>query len=75
LVPQGVEGLVPYAGSVKLVMTQYCGGLASALGYCGCRTIPDLQKNGRIVRISPAGLHEAHPHDVKITREAPNYRT
>ncbi len=75
LVPQGVEGLVPYAGSVKLVMTQYCGGLASALGYCGCRSIPDLQKNGRIVRISPAGLHEAHPHDVKITREAPNYRT
>lgn len=75
LVPQGIEGLVPYAGSVKSVMTQYCGGLASSLGYCGSRTIPDLQKNGRIVRISPAGLNEAHPHDVKITREAPNYRT
>lgn len=75
LVPQGIEGLVPYAGSVKSVMRQYSGGLRSALGYCGCRTISELKERGRLVRISLAGLHEAHPHDIKITREAPNYRS
>jgi IMP dehydrogenase len=75
LVPQGIEGIVPYSGTLKKVMTQFCGGLKSALGYCGCRTIPELQQRGRFVRVSFAGLSEAHPHDVKITREAPNYRT
>jgi len=75
LVPQGIEGIVPYAGTVKKVMTQFCGGLRSAMGYCGCRTIPELRERGRFVRVSLAGLTEAHPHDVKITREAPNYRT
>ncbi|MCK5850830.1 MAG: IMP dehydrogenase [Kiritimatiellae bacterium] len=75
LVPQGIEGIVPYAGSIKKVMTQYSGGLRSAMGYCGCQTISDLQKRGRFVRISLAGLNEAHPHDVKIMREAPNYRS
>lgn len=75
LVPQGIEGIVPYAGSVEKVMTQFCGGLRSALGYCGCRTVPELRERGRFVRISMAGLHEAHPHDVKIMREAPNYRS
>jgi IMP dehydrogenase len=75
LVPQGIEGIVPYAGTVKNVMTQFCGGLRSAMGYCGCRTIPELRERGRFVRVSLAGLTEAHPHDVKITREAPNYRT
>jgi len=73
LVPQGVEGIVPYAGSVKKVMTQYCGGLRSAMGYCGCRTVPDLRSRARFVRVTLAGLSEAHPHDVKIMREAPNY--
>lgn len=75
LVPQGIEGIVPYAGSVKKVMTQFCGGLRSSLGYCGCRTIPEMQQRGRFVRISLAGLQEGHPHDVKIMKEAPNYRS
>ena len=75
LVPQGVEGIVPYAGTVKKVMTQYCGGLRSSLGYCGCKNIADLRKNGRFIRVSIAGLNEAHPHDVKIMKEAPNYRS
>lgn len=75
LVPQGVEGLVPYAGSVHSVMNQFIGGLRSALGYSGCRSIDELHSNGRVVRISLAGLKEAHPHDVRITREAPNYRS
>ena len=75
LVPQGVEGIVPYAGTVRKVMTQFCGGLRAGMGYCGCRTIPDLGQRGRFVRISPAGVAEAHPHDVKIMKEAPNYRS
>jgi IMP dehydrogenase len=75
LVPQGIEGIVPFAGGVRKVMNQYCGGLRSALGYCGCKTIPELQANARFVRVSAAGLNEAHPHDVKIMREAPNYRS
>ncbi|MCL1857012.1 MAG: IMP dehydrogenase [Kiritimatiellaeota bacterium] len=75
LVPQGIEGIVPYAGSVRKVMTQFCGGLRSSLGYCGCKTLPALQKNGIMVRVSSAGVREAHPHDVKIMREAPNYRS
>ena len=75
LVPQGIEGIVPYAGTVEKVMTQFCGGLRSAMGYCGCQTIPALREHGRFVRISLAGLNESHPHDVKIMREAPNYRS
>jgi IMP dehydrogenase len=75
LVPQGIEGMVPYAGTVQKVMTQFCGGLRSSMGYCGCRTISELQEKGKFTRISSAGLHEAHPHDVKIMKEAPNYRT
>jgi IMP dehydrogenase len=74
LVPQGIEGIVPYAGTVAQVMTQYCGGLRSTLGYCGCRTVGELQRRGRFTRVSFAGLQEAHPHDVKIMKEAPNYR-
>jgi IMP dehydrogenase len=75
LVPQGVEGIVPYAGTVEKVLTQYGGGLRAALGYCGCRTIPELQKRGCFVRVTLAGVSEAHPHDVKIMKEAPNYRS
>ena len=75
LVPQGVEGIVPYAGDVKRVMTQFCGGLRSALGYCGCRSIAELRDRGKLIRISMPGLNESHPHDVKIMREAPNYRS
>ncbi|MBM4147884.1 MAG: IMP dehydrogenase [Lentisphaerae bacterium] len=75
LVPQGIEGIVPHSGSVEKVMTQFCGGLRSAMGYCGCRTIQELRERGKLFRVSMAGLHESHPHDVKITREAPNYRS
>ena len=75
LVPQGIEGIVPYAGTVQKVMTQFCGGLRSSMGYCGCRTIADMQTSGKFTRVSSAGLHEAHPHDVKIMKEAPNYRS
>ncbi len=75
LVPQGIEGIVPYAGTVQKVMTQFCGGLRSTLGYCGSKTIPELQNKGRFVRVSSAGLYEAHPHDVKIMKEAPNYKS
>jgi len=73
LVPQGIEGIVPYAGPVRKVLVQYCGGLKAALGYCGCRTIPELKERSSFVRVSLAGLAEAHPHDVKIMKEAPNY--
>ena len=75
LVPQGIEGIVPYTGNVKSVMRQFCGGLESSLGYCGCRTVQELLTRGKLLRVSSAGLHEAHPHDVKITKEAPNYKS
>jgi IMP dehydrogenase len=74
LVPQGIEGVVPYAGAVSKVLKQYCGGLQASLGYCGCRTIPELQECGQFVRVSAAGTVEAHAHDIKITKEAPNDR-
>jgi len=73
LVPEGIEGRVPYRGSVAMIVTQMVGGLKSGMGYCGCATIPDLQQKARFVRISAAGLRESHVHDVIITREAPNY--
>jgi IMP dehydrogenase len=74
LVPQGIEGVVPYAGTVSKVLKQYSGGLQASLGYCGCRTVPELQETGQFIRVSHAGALEAHAHDVKITKEAPNYR-
>jgi IMP dehydrogenase len=74
LVPQGIEGVVPYAGPVSKVLKQYAGGLQASLGYCGTRTITDLQENGQFVRVSAAGATEAHAHDIRITKEAPNYR-
>jgi IMP dehydrogenase len=73
LVPEGIEGRVPYRGSVSLIVYQMVGGVKSGMGYCGCQTIPDLQQRARFVRISSAGLRESHVHDVMITREAPNY--
>lgn len=75
LVPQGIEGIVPMTGTVKKIMTQFCGGLRSSLGYCGSRTIPELKRNGQFYRVSAASVREAHPHDVKIIKEAPNYRS
>lgn len=75
LVPQGIEGIVPFAGTLRKVMTQYSGGLRSSMGYCGSRDIGELQRRGRFYRVSPAGVREAHPHDVKIIKEAPNYQS
>jgi len=75
LVPQGIEGIVPLVGSVQKIMTQFEGGLRATLGYCGSRTIAELQRTGRMYRVTAAGVREAHPHDVKIIKEAPNYRT
>jgi IMP dehydrogenase len=74
LVPQGIEGVVPYAGAISKMLKQYSGGLQASLGYCGCKTIPELQKNGQFIRVSHAGALEGHAHDIKITKEAPNYR-
>src|SRR5947199_1071536 len=73
LVPEGIEGRVPYRGSVAMIVHQMIGGLKSGMGYCGCATIPELLQKTRFVRISGAGLRESHVHDVMITREAPNY--
>lgn len=73
LVPEGVEGRVPYKGTLADTVYQLLGGLRSGMGYCGTPTIPELQKNGRFVRITSAGLRESHPHDINITKEAPNY--
>jgi len=73
LVPEGIEGRVPYRGSVAMIVHQMVGGLKSGMGYCGCATIPELHQKTRFVRISGAGLRESHVHDVIITREAPNY--
>ncbi len=73
LVPEGIEGRVPYRGSVSMIVHQMVGGLKSGMGYCGCSTIPELLQKTRFVRISLAGLRESHVHDVMITREAPNY--
>lgn len=73
LVPEGIVGRVPYKGLVSEVLYQLVGGLQAGMGYCGTKTIEDLQKNGKFVKISTAGVKESHPHDVSVTREAPNY--
>ena len=74
LVPQGIEGMVPYSGHVSSIMTQFCGGLRASLGYCGTKTIRELQERGKFYRVTAAGQREARPHDITITKEAPNYR-
>ncbi len=74
LVPEGIEGQVPYKGSVTAVLHQMVGGLKAAMGYTGCATIEDMRANCQFVRITGAGLKESHVHDVQITRESPNYR-
>ncbi len=73
LVPEGVEGRVPFKGPVADTIYQMLGGIRAGMGYCGCETIPLLQENGKFVRITGAGLRESHPHDINITKEAPNY--
>lgn len=75
LVPEGVEGRVPYKGPVSDTVFQLLGGIRSGMGYCGCKTIPELQKNSKFVKITGAGLRESHPHDISITKESPNYST
>src|SRR5438045_3288456 len=74
LVPEGIEGRVPYRGPLSAMVYQLVGGLRSGMGMCGTKTIPELQQKARFIRISGAGLRESHVHDVIITREAPNYR-
>jgi IMP dehydrogenase len=74
LVPEGIEGRVPYKGSVAMNVFQLVGGLRSGMGYLGCKTIPELRAKPRFIRISSAGLRESHVHDVIIVQEAPNYR-
>ncbi|MEK7246055.1 MAG: IMP dehydrogenase, partial [Pseudomonadota bacterium] len=74
LVPEGIEGQVPYKGPVATVIHQLVGGLRASMGYTGNRTVPEMQKNCRFRRVSAAGLREGHVHDVLITRESPNYR-
>ena len=73
LVPEGIEGRVPYKGPLGDTVYQMLGGLRAAMGYCGTATIADLQRKGRFVRMTDAGLRESHPHDITITKEAPNY--
>jgi IMP dehydrogenase len=73
LVPEGIEGRVPYRGPVADVLFQMVGGLRSGMGYCGVASVPQLQCEVEMVQITSAGLRESHPHDVTITREAPNY--
>src|SRR5262245_7811089 len=74
LVPEGIEGMVPYKGPLSAMVQQLVGGLRAGMGYCGCASIGELQARARFVKISPAGLKESHVHDVIITKEAPNYR-
>jgi IMP dehydrogenase len=73
-VPEGIEGMVPYKGSVLTIIFQLAGGIRSALGYCGCRSIDEMRTRAEFVEITHAGTRESHVHDVKITKEAPNYR-
>jgi IMP dehydrogenase len=73
LVPEGIEGRVPFKGSLSQSIYQMVGGLRAGMGYCGVRTIDELRKRARFVRVTSAGLRESHPHDITITKEAPNY--
>ncbi|MEW6061982.1 MAG: IMP dehydrogenase [Bacteroidota bacterium] len=75
LVPEGIEGRVPYKGELSATVYQMVGGLRAAMGYCGAPNIATLQKKARFVRMSDAGLRESHPHDIQITKEAPNYHS
>jgi len=74
LVPEGVEGRIPYKGALADVVYQLVGGLRAGMGYCGCRTIEDLRQRARFIRITSAGLRESHVHDVIVTQESPNYQ-
>jgi IMP dehydrogenase len=73
LVPEGIEGRVPFKGSVSDTIYQMTGGLRAAMGYCGCATIAEMKERAQFMRITGAGLRESHPHTVTITKESPNY--
>jgi IMP dehydrogenase len=75
LVPEGVEGQVPYQGPLAAVAHQLVGGLRAAMGYVGAESVAELQRRGQLIRITAAGLKESHPHDIQMTVEAPNYHT
>jgi IMP dehydrogenase len=73
LVPEGIEGRVSFKGSVEEVMVQYIGGLRAGMGYCGANSVKELQENAQFTKITASGMKESHPHNVAITKEAPNY--
>ena len=75
LVPEGVEGRIPYKGRLADTIYQFAGGLRAAMGYCGAQNIQEMKTNTQFIKISNAGLRESHPHDVIITQESPNYQT
>jgi IMP dehydrogenase len=74
LVPEGIEGRVPYKGPLTNVVTQLVGGIRSSMGYTGCATIEEMRTKPQFLRVTNAGMRESHVHDVQITKEAPNYR-
>ena len=74
LVPEGIEGMVPYAGPVRDLLHQFVGGLRSSMGYNGCRTIPELHERGRLMAVTASGQRESHPHDILMIKDAPNYK-
>jgi IMP dehydrogenase len=73
-VPEGIEGRVPYKGSMLSIVYQMSGGIRASMGYCGCATISEMSERAEFVEITSAGIRESHVHDVQITVEAPNYR-
>jgi len=73
LVPEGIEGMVPYKGKLSEFVYQLVGGVRAGMGYCGAKTIPELWQGASFVRVTAAGQKESHPHDVVITKESPNY--
>ncbi len=74
IVPEGIEGRVPYRGSLSICINQLIGGIKAGMGYVGCHSLSELREKGQFIRITTAGLRESHVHDVIITKEAPNYR-
>ena len=74
LVTEGIEGRVPYKGSIVSIIYQMAGGVRASMGYCGCATIDEMKERAEFVEITSAGIRESHVHDVQITKEAPNYR-
>jgi IMP dehydrogenase len=74
LVPEGIEGMVPFKGEVQEILHQLVGGVRSSMGYCGAKSIKEFSKKAKFIRITGAGMKESHPHDINITKESPNYR-